>query len=138
MFEFGHFIDFSFGDSAELLQLLIEPQKVGMDTSSSEWLALLHAHEPIPNVNTVIEAQEYLAKIGQDAQLAILLSPDGNTLYVNRIGEIVRLGNDQMVQVQELCEQGNEAKLNEYVKQMRGIIRNELVSGLSKGAVLQS
>jgi hypothetical protein len=135
----GFSLGIVFDEFSELLQPLIERHPAGIaDASSPEWLALLHAHEPVPNVNTVIEAQEYLAKIGQDAQLAILLSPDGNTLYVNRIGEIVRLGNDQMVQVQELCEQGNEAKLNEFVRQMRGIIKNELVSGLSNKPVLQS
>ncbi len=133
------FFGVSFGDLSDLPQLLIEQHPAGIaDASSSEWVALLHAHEPVPVVHNVIEAQEYLAKIGQDAQLAILLSPDGNILYVNRIGEIVTLGNEKMVEVDVLCEKGNEAALNEYVKRMRGIIRNELVSGLSKESILQS
>lgn len=134
-FSFG----IAFDEFSELLQPLTVQYPAGIaDASSSEWVALLHAHEPVPHVHNVIEAQEYLAKIGQDAQLAILSSSNGNIWHSQRIEEIVRLGNQRMVEVDQLCEQGNEAQLNKYVVEMRRIIKNELVAGLSKGPVLES
>lgn len=132
------FGDITLGETAGIFHHLIEQYSAGGDTSSSEWIALLHAHEPVPHVHNVIEAQEYLAKVGQDAQLAILSSPDGNIRHSQRIEEIVWLGNQRMVEVDQLCEQGNETQLNKYVVEMRRIIKNELVAGLSKGPILES
>ena len=135
-----HFIQLSLGELAGLPQLLIEQHPLGFaDASSPEWLALLHTGEVVPTFSSPAECQEYIARIGLDAELAVLAASDGDTTAVGRISQIVTLANQEMLNHPIFLDQETGPKhLHKYAEEIQKVIRLEVARGLNHGPVLQS
>lgn len=132
----GFSFDIAFDDFSVLLQPLIQQHSVG---ASSEWVTYLHSGQSVPMLQTVPEYQEYIAKIGQDAQLAVLFSPNADMKLVETIGQTVTLANQELLYHQQFLDQETgPATMHKYTTEIEKSLRWLVIQSNIQGPRLES
>lgn len=131
----------TFGDLVGLPEILVNAESFGVsDSAPLDWVMLLHPGEAVPPIHNVVECQEYISKIGFDAQLSLLMSPDGAApVEVERIGRIVTLANQEILYHDAfLDKETGGPKLHKFAEEIRNSIKMEVLRALNKGSVYES